>query len=666
MLKPNIHHQESDRIKALKALSLLDTMSEKEFDEITFLASKICGTPIALISLVDENRQWFKSKQGLTIDETPRDVSFCGHAILGDDIFYVPNALEDKRFADNPLVVGESHIEFYAGIAICDPVMGLPIGTLCVIDNRPNQLSAEQFEALRSLKNQVQRLLKLRSQLEASKELESQLKVQNQRFEFILEGAKLGSWDWWLDTNVVHFDRIWCEMLGLDPNTTENVLATWDALVHPDDKAKAYEDIKSYLNGTANIYENLHRLRHTSGDWVWILDRGRISEWHADGRPKRFTGTHFDVTKQVKSEKQLEEAQSITKIGSWSFDLRTHKQSWSKEHYNIFEIDFSHSEDTLFQAYRERIHPDDLPELDRILERAVSFAEGFVYNHRVALDKGKRIKHVQGIGKVSVDINGKAISISGTCQDITKKVEIENELELKRLETIQASKMATLGEMAAGVAHEINNPLAIIKGNIALIQSKQLDNQKVEERINTVMSCIDRIAKIVKGLSQFSRSSASTERESCKVKKLIQDAMFLSDVNAKRQSVKILSDYSGDHEIFCNSVEIEQVLVNLINNSIDAVKESEDRWVSIDVGVDTGSIYLRVMDSGMGIPVEIENKIFQPFFTTKTVGRGTGLGLSISKGIVESHNASISVNKNFRNTCFEIKFKRYKQAEAAA
>jgi len=658
MIMPKKHSRESERLAALKALSLLDTMSEKEFEEITFLASKICNAPIALISLVDENRQWFKSKHGLTVNETARDISFCGHAILGNDIFNIPDAKNDERFADNPLVTGEPHVEFYAGIPICDPESGLPIGTLCVIDHQPKQLSLEQLEGLRALKNQVQTLLQLRSQVSSSKSLELRLTAQNRRFEFILEGAGLGSWDWWLDTNVAEFDKRWCEMLGLKIEETPKLLSTWDSIVHPDDKIKAYRDIQDYLQGNTTVYENLHRLKHVSGDWVWILSRGRISERQEGGRPIRFTGTHFDVTEQVKSEKQLEEAQKIAKIGSWSFDLRTQKQTWSKEHYEIFEIPTFQSEESLFQSYRDRIHPEDLPQLDRLLEQALSLGHGFVYNHRVVLDNGNRTKYVQGIGKVTLDIQGKPISVSGTCQDVTTKVEMESELEQKRLETIHASKMATLGEMAAGVAHEINNPLAVIKGNISLIQSKQLDNENMDVRLKTVMSFVDRIAKIVKGLSLFSRSSSNSERENCRVSKMIQDSIFLSEVNAKRHAVEIYTQNIGSYELFCNQLEIEQVLVNLINNSIDAVKDLEERWVSVDVSGDSGSIYLRVMDSGSGIPPEIESKIFQPFFTTKMVGQGTGLGLSISKGILDGHNAGITVNRNFKNTCFEIRFKR--------
>jgi diguanylate cyclase (GGDEF)-like protein len=150
LIKPPRPPDEDVRLRTLRSLNILDTPAEERFDRLTRIARRIFHVPIALVSLVDENRQWFKSNAGLTIFETPRDISFCGHAILGDDVFIIPDALEDDRFADNPLVLHEPHIRFYAGCPLRS-LDGSKLGTLCIIDTEPRGLTEEEIEILRDL-----------------------------------------------------------------------------------------------------------------------------------------------------------------------------------------------------------------------------------------------------------------------------------------------------------------------------------------------------------------------------------------------------------------------------------------------------------------------------------------------------------------------------------
>ncbi len=160
-MRANVAPREAARLEALKDYRILDTDAEQSYDDITFLAAQLCDVPIALISLVDADRQWFKSKVGLDVSETSRDVSFCAHAILGDHTLVVKDAREDERFRDNALVCSEPNIVFYAGVPLCTP-SGARLGSLCVIDQRPRELSSLQLRSLETLAHQVVLQLELK------------------------------------------------------------------------------------------------------------------------------------------------------------------------------------------------------------------------------------------------------------------------------------------------------------------------------------------------------------------------------------------------------------------------------------------------------------------------------------------------------------------------
>src|SRR6478735_8736094 len=157
-------NDETARLAALRTYRILDTDPEPAFDDLALLASHICGTPIALISLIDENRQWFKAQVGIGVRETARSVSFCAHAIQHEGMFVVPDAAQDPRFRDNPFVREDPHIRFYAGSPLVTPE-GAALGTLCVVDSVPRTLTPAQRDALEALRRQVEAQLALRRNL---------------------------------------------------------------------------------------------------------------------------------------------------------------------------------------------------------------------------------------------------------------------------------------------------------------------------------------------------------------------------------------------------------------------------------------------------------------------------------------------------------------------
>jgi len=169
MANPKLITNETARVEALHRYAILDTEPEQTFDDLVLLASFICKTPIALISLVDEDRQWFKSKAGLSVSETPREIAFCATAIQQPDLFVVPDTLNDERFRNNPLVVSEPNVRFYAGAPLIDEE-GHALGTICVIDRIPRELAPDQQEALKALSRLVLAQLEFRRNLMLLKE----------------------------------------------------------------------------------------------------------------------------------------------------------------------------------------------------------------------------------------------------------------------------------------------------------------------------------------------------------------------------------------------------------------------------------------------------------------------------------------------------------------
>lgn len=250
------------------------------------------------------------------------------------------------------------------------------------------------------------------------------------------------------------------------------------------------------------------------------------------------------------------------------------------------------------------------------------------------------------------NLQGEIAGVVIQCEDITFRKDTELKLS-------HASKLTAMGEMAGGIAHEINNPLSIMKGFIDLMQKSvrrgQIDLKNFEQYLERSSATISRISRIINTMKRISRDSSHELLSLHSANGLVDDALdFIQEKFRDKGLTLEVKRLKDDVQVNCRSVEISQVLLNLLTNAFHAVEDKKDAWVKIELEKMADKLELRVVDSGSGIPIEIREKIFQPFFTTKDIGQGTGLGLSISKKILETHKGRLFLDTNCPHTTIVI------------
>ncbi len=248
----------------------------------------------------------------------------------------------------------------------------------------------------------------------------------------------------------------------------------------------------------------------------------------------------------------------------------------------------------------------------------------------------------------------------GISLDITESKLMQKNIEMQKLELLNSSKLSALGEMAAGIAHEINNPLTIILTKATQIKRELHnplpDNVFLIESADKIVTTSQRIAKIIKGMNSAVRDSENDEFRNCKIVEVVNETLSLCNERFRFNNVIISSHFSSDKDIQIrgNQSQMVQVLLNLLNNAFDAICGLPEKWIKISVDESNGMAELKIIDSGSEIPNKIKEKLFQPFFTTKDVGKGTGLGLSISRNIINQHKGEIFLDANSSHTTFVI------------
>jgi PAS domain S-box-containing protein len=351
--------------------------------------------------------------------------------------------------------------------------------------------------------------------------------------------------------------------------------------------------------------------------------------------------------------------------GLWDWDPRVDALYFSKLWKEMLGYREEEIENT-FSAWEALIHPEDRKmALDLVDDYLAGNVPEYRLEHRLRCKDGS-YRWILSRGACIKDHEGKTVRFTGWHIDIHQLRATIEELKNKekiiadqQVKIISSAKMSSLGEMAGGIAHEINNPLAIIglsaNQSFEALAKNPPDLPFAKESLEKIRFTVKRIGKIIKGLRSFSRSGEKDPFEPTTIKQIVEDTLELCRERFATYQVKLEIPELPNIEIECRAVQISQVLLNLLNNSLDSVVDGKNSWVKVEVEDQENKIHLIVTDSGSGIPAAIAERMMEPFFTTKEVGFGTGLGLSISKGIVEDHHGNLDYDSSSVNTRFVIR-----------
>jgi PAS domain S-box-containing protein len=433
----------------------------------------------------------------------------------------------------------------------------------------------------------------------------------------------------------------------------------WAEVIHPEDRSQAARTWERLAeNGSI---EDVYRIVRPCGEARWVHSRAWVTRG-TDKEPIRFEGVLRDITEIKQAEIALRESEARLQmvmetglIGTWELNMATGETLvWSKVFREI--CGFSETEKPSTENFQNLIHPADRDQLNRGLEALLKNELSNFWAFRIVRPNGD-LRWVQTIGRITKTGSGENARLVGALIDITAAKESELIIQDQRVKMAAAAKMSALGEMAGGLAHEINNPVAIIHGNATMLQMiaarGELTAEALVESTETIKQTAERIAKITQSLLAFARDGEQDAFQATLIKTIIDGTIEFCKERFRSHGVKFtVVPFAPELEIECRPVQISQVLLNLLNNARDAIDDLPERWISVSVKEVKGKVELRVSDSGLGIPSELREKIFQPFFTTKEVGRGTGLGLSVANGIVANHNGSLHVDETEPNTCF--------------
>lgn len=627
MKAPPIPADEAERLAALERENVLDTPPDSDITDIAKVASVLCETPIAIVTLVDSRRQWFKAQIGIEGSETPREVSFCGHTILGRDVFVVPDAHVDERFADNPLVTGAPEVRFYAGAPLVTD-SGHALGALCVIDSRPRQLSEAQIDGLRALSRQVISSFALRRTVR-------QVEVEAQRaraattearsfFTLNLDLLCIAR----MDGTIKDLNPAWSLVLGYseDELRARGVVS----IMHPDDRAASAARGQSHREGVAPPVARV-RLLHADGHYV-PFDIRSVAD--------REQGLVYVVARDVSDHVRIEERTRRILDASASGMLLVE----SGGHITYANAAAA----ALLGEAAEALRGVSLAELLPGQNVSPQFSSGELLRdelvrgelHRYGAPRPASLRRRDGLER-EIELSFTEVSTADGSAMVATLVDVSARRAVERMKD----------EFVSTVSHELRTPLTAIRGSLRLLDAGMQGAlpPRAADLVRIAAASTERLVRLVNDVLDVARMESGklelTRRE-LELETVVRTA--IDSVRGARGGDDVCVELElGDvRTVTGDSDRLVQVLVNLISNAVKFSPPSSVVYVSAARVGDATRVSVR--DRGPGIAPSDRARLFERF--TQLDARdarakgGSGLGLSIARGLVEAHGGRIGLD----------------------
>ncbi len=624
---------EKERLDALYRYAILDTETDKDFDGIVELASQVFDSPMALINIIDSERQWSKAWKGVSQQESTRDLSFCAYAITGDDVMVINDTLKDDRFADHPQVVGGARIRFYAGMPLVVKT-GHKLGALCVMDSRPRTISDLQLNDLRILAKQVANLLDLRL---VNRQLTNAIKNKTLELSDIFN--RIGDAFISLDKNwrYIYANKQVGELVRRDPASLigKNVWeefpdavnsATYHAF-HRAMKEQVYVCHVDYF-APLNLWQENHIYPSPDGLSVFIRD---ISE------QKRAE------MKLIENIEALERAEEQAKMGSWYFELSTNTRFLSKQLLVMFG--FSPTSNPSTSELLEKVHPED--------RNAVLMA---VEKMRLEIDPGEVILRTNPLvlplryilGHIRPVKGEKRITrFEGTMIDITELQKTNHELD----------------QFVYSVSHDLRAPLATILGLLNVAEMERPD-PNADPHLKYIREAANRLDYFIREILDYSMNArAATRIEEVKFEAILDEMKDSVRQTLRPERIVVDADIDQETSFYSDPTRIQIILNNLFSNSTK-YQDHQKQVCQVNVRIEVTSARARIVysDNGIGIDQSHLPKMFSMFYRASENSKGAGLGLYIAREAVHKIGGSIGIDSQLgQGTTFDITIPNFRQ-----